>query len=359
MSIYKKIILVPRLNNAGGVAHYYKTIKPYLSENTEYLYRGRKEKKANSILRFIQDYSRFFAESRKNKKDGCIIINTSLGSGSFYRDGFYSLLCPSSAKKIIFFRGWDPAFQKKIERSKFLRVWLQITFLKADHIIVLSSRFKERLFEWGYKKEISLETTLVDENLLRGFAIKNKTLNTENILFLSAVTKGKGIMEALEAFHLLRKKNTQLAFHIAGDGSAMPAVKENLSKNKTNGVNILGYVRGDQKAEVFKNAGVFLFPSYHEGMPNAVLEAMAFGLPVITTRVGGLPDFFEDGKMGLFLDNHNPGHIAEKVQYLLDRPELMKQMSEYNYHYAKERFYASKVAKRLEAIIESVVDKSA
>jgi len=80
-------------------------------------------------------------------------------------------------------------------------------------------------------------------------------------------------------------------------------------------------------------------------------------LPVITTRVGGIPDFFEDGKMGLFLDNREPEHIAEKIRYLLDRPELMEQMSKYNFEYAKEHFYASKVAKRLEKIISSVIEE--
>jgi len=91
-------------------------------------------------------------------------------------------------------------------------------------------------------------------------------------------------------------------------------------------------------------------------MPNSALEAMAFGLPVITTRVGGIPDFFEAGKMGLFLDNRKPEHIAEKIKYLIERPQLMKQMSEYNYHYAMQHFYASKVAKRLENIIHGVIE---
>ena len=91
-------------------------------------------------------------------------------------------------------------------------------------------------------------------------------------------------------------------------------------------------------------------------MPISVLEAMAFGLPVITTRVSGISDFFEDGEMGLFLENREPAHIAEKIRYLLERPELMRQMSKYNFEYAKDRFYAGKVARRFENIVESVMN---
>jgi len=353
LSIYKRIFLVPRLDSAGGVANYYQALKPYLNENCIYIFRGKKKNEKISFLRFINDYLKYLRSANNNT----IIISTSLGQGSIFRDGLYAWLCPKSTKKIIFFRGWDPDFQRKIDNSKFLKKWIRKTFLTADHIIVLSSKFKEKLIQWGYNKGISLETTLVDETLLNSFDINNIPPKTKNILFLSAITRNKGIFEALEAFHLLKKKIPELIFHVAGDGNAMSDVDKKINKNEIKGVNILGYVKGDQKTDVYKNAGIFLFPSYHEGMPNAVLEAMAFGLPVITTRVGGLPDFFEDGKMGLFLDNHNPEHIAEKIEYLLERPELIKKMSEYNYRYAKERFYASKVAKRLEKIINDIIHK--
>ena len=352
------VILVPRINNPGGVANYYKSIKLFLNSQIIYIERGKKNRELIPKLRIISDYFQYLKIVLRNPGILSVTVNTSLGIGGCLRDGLFLLITPKSIKKITFFRGWDPEFQEKIDNSKFLKKWVRKTFLKADHIIVLSSRFKEKLIQWGYDKGISLETTLVDETMLNGFDIKNKHLNTNNILFLSAITRSKGIFESLDAFHLLQKKKPEIMFQIAGDGSAMPDVNEKINKNEIMGVNILGYVKGEQKAEAYKNAGIFLFPSYHEGMPNAVLEAMAFGLPVITTRVGGLPDFFEDGKMGLFLNNHNPGHIAEKIEYLLERPELMKQMSEYNYRYAKERFYAGKVAKRLEIIIESVALES-
>ncbi len=354
---YSSLLTVRDLDNRkklGGVGNYYKCLKPYLPNITYQFIGKRYNDNTNIILRLLSDYKSIWNALRI--KD-LMIINPSLNINCIYRDGISALISKKKNKKlIVFFRGWDPKVEQRAEKSIFLRNWLKHTLLKADHIIVLSSRFKEKLIEWGYKKEITIETTLVDENLLNGFDHKHKNVRINNLLFLSAVSKSKGIMEALDAFYLLKKKNPELTFHIAGAGKATLTVKEKINIQRITGVNLLGYITGKDKAKAFRNADLFLFPSYHEGMPNAVLEAMAFGLPVITTRVGGLPDFFEDGKMGLFLDNHDPAHIAEKIQYLLDRPGMMQQMSEYNYHYAKDRFYASKVAKRLEAIIATVAN---
>jgi len=287
-----------------------------------------------------------------------------LGPGSFFRDAFYTLLTPKKYKQIIYFRGWNPAYEKKIDKSWFHQKWLKHTFLKADHIIVLSSAFKAKLFEWGYNRPITIETTVVDEQLLNG-----KTFNTisdfrssmkePHLLYLGNVSEAKGVWEVLKAKEYLDEglsHNTQII--IAGVGKELTALQQ-YSKEKKINVEFPGFVRQERKAQTFLKAHLYIFPSIHgEGMPNSILEAMAFGLPIITTRVGGIPDFFVAGKMGLYIDAREPKHIAEKIQWLLDRPELMKQMSEYNYNYAREHFYASMVARRLENMIASVENKT-
>jgi len=363
MSIVK--IIVPRLTNKGGIANYYNALSPYLTSKAEYIYRGKTKQKEfifYSVWRILTDYLAYCKKTH-TKETKAVIINSSLGIGGFLRDGFYFFITPGRVKKIVFFRGWNPDFEKKIEKSMLLKKWLSFTFLKADHIIVLSSEFKKKIIEWGYKKSVSAETTIVDENLITGFDLKSITQHSNslklfNILYLGNVSKEKGVWEFIGAVEKLSTKKTdaEIKYIVAGNGMELRNLKK-YTHNKQIPVQFPGYVQAKKKQEMFKNAHLYVFPSIHgEGMPNSVLEAMAFGLPVITTRVGGIPDFFEDGKMGLFLDSREPEHIAEKIRYLLERPRLMQQISEYNYNYAKEHFYASKVASRVENIINIVTE---
>ncbi|MCC5941646.1 MAG: glycosyltransferase family 4 protein, partial [Balneolaceae bacterium] len=291
-----------------------------------------------------------------------VLINSSLGKSGYYRDAFFMLLATNKKKRIVFFRGWNPHFEQKIDKSFLLKKIFQYSFLRADQIIVLSSEFKYKLLEWGYQRKIILETTVVDESLISDLPIEylKKLRNSNqipNILYLGNLKKEKGVLEIVKAVdhYVTINPGRKIKATIAGSGSMLEKLKSNVDKRRLP-IHFPGYVKNDDKIQVLRNANIFLFASYHEGMPNAVIEAMAFGLPILTTRVGGIPDFFEEGKMGFFLSSREPQHIAERIKYLLEQPELMKEMSRYNYHYAKEHFYANKVAKRLEKIIDDVVE---
>ncbi|WP_320045056.1 glycosyltransferase family 4 protein [uncultured Desulfobacter sp.] len=355
-------LLTPRLNNMGGVANFYRVMQGYLGPQYEYLFRGSGRKEELKLFipwRLCKDY-RLFCK-KMNDETMVVVINSSLGVGGFFRDGLYCLLTPNRVRNVVFFRGWNSGFEKKIDDVLGMKAWFNRTFLTADHIIVLSSRFKKKLRQWGYTGPVSLGTTIVDEQLLENVTFQSlsqgRTKNLKNtILYLGNISKAKGVIEVIQAYQLLCGPNglENLQCVIAGHGNMLSELKEKIDSQSL-GIRFPGYVREKQKVATFKNANIYVFPSAHgEGMPNSVLEAMAFGLPVLTTRVGGVPDFFEEGKMGLFLDTRDPEHIAEKIRYLLDRPELMRQMSEYNYHYAKEHFYASKVAERFKNLVESV-----
>ena len=215
--------------------------------------------------------------------------------------------------------------------------------------------------EWGCKRRIFVETTIVDDGLLRGFDIEEKLVslrkyNCTNVLFLARVERDKGIYEAIDAFELLSLANKNIKLNIAGNGSELINAKLYAEEKKLTGISFLGYVQEQDKIDAFKTADIYIFPSYHEGMPISLLESMAFGLPVITTAVGGIVDFFENGKMGFMTDSRDPEVFANLIEKLISDTELRNKMALYNFQYARKRFLASKVVKRLEKIYQDTLD---
>ena len=120
-------------------------------------------------------------------------------------------------------------------------------------------------------------------------------------------------------------------------------------------VKFTGALTGDALVTQFKQGDLYIFTSFHEGMPTSVLEAMAFGLPVVTRPVGGLVDFFENGKMGEMVDSFEVEDFVPMVEKYLNDKELTKQTSVYNHEYAKKHFLASQVALRLEEIFSNII----
>lgn len=93
-------------------------------------------------------------------------------------------------------------------------------------------------------------------------------------------------------------------------------------------VNFPGWISGIQKENMLRKASVCLLPSYYEGMPISLLEAMSYGLAVVASNVGGIPSVIEDGVNGLLINPGDIEAIAGCVNMLLDNHELKKQLGE-------------------------------
>jgi len=176
-----------------------------------------------------------------------------------------------------------------------------------------------------------------------------------NILFLSRVEREKGVYEAIDAFVTINSRHHSVTMTIAGDGGELSNARAYVLSRGIEGVEFSGYIRGEAKNSVFSRADVYLFPTYGEGMPISVLEAMAYGLPVITRPVGGIKDFFADGEMGYITESLDPGVFAALLERLIIDPEICRRMSEFNRQYAYDHFRASQVAGRLLKIYGDVI----
>lgn len=152
--------------------------------------------------------------------------------------------------------------------------------------------------------------------------IKKRINSPVKILFLGWVTKNKGIYDLINAIKKIRNKDFIL--EIAGNGDEFKNLKSLLQKEGLNKkVHLLNWVYGEEKKQLLNRADIFVLPSYREGMPNSLIEAMSSNTAVISTTVGGIPDLIKSGINGILV---NPGDIEalkNAILYYLDDEERM------------------------------------
>lgn len=336
----KLLINTPDIDGLGGVANHYKGLLPYWNCNVKYHSIGKKKFRKLytpvSIIKFIHTLLRF--------RPDVVLINPSLGNGALRRDFVYLNIAKALGFKVsVFIHGFNLDYAANANWK-----WIATNLNKASHIIVLAQAFKDILIEHGVTTDIQLSTTKVPDDMMEGFDVNRRTGEMKNILFLSRIEKAKGVFEAVRTYNQLKVKYPYLKMRMVGDGTALTELKQFVSDNNIQDITFTGGLSGQAVIDEYKNADFFFFTSHGEGMPTVVLEAMAFGLPVVTRSVGGLCDFFEDGKMGRITDSKEPEVFAKLIEPYLQDKELTKRTSVYNHLYAKEHFLASKVAKQME-----------
>jgi glycosyltransferase involved in cell wall biosynthesis len=190
--------------------------------------------------------------------------------------------------------------------------------------------------------------TFVDDALLEHLrGLPTRTTPGRRLLFLSRVIRAKGVFIAIEILERVQAEYPDATLLIAGDGPDRPEAERIVRERGVNGVRFTGHITGGAKHRLLAECDLFLFPStYGEGVPISLLEAMAAGLPAVTTRVGGIPDFFRDGEMGESLPEADPARMAEAVTRLLASPGTMSAMSACNAAFVREHCTAAGAAAR-------------
>ena len=136
------------------------------------------------------------------------------------------------------------------------------------------------------------------------------------ILFLGQVEPRKGIYELLEALALLRERFPHVQLAIGGQGELEKVKRRALEVGVASHITELGWVTAQRKQEELARASIFCLPSHAEGLPMALLEAMAAGKAVVSTGVGGIPDALRDGDNGLMVETRAPDAFYGRLPQL-------------------------------------------
>lgn len=209
----------------------------------------------------------------------------------------------------------------KIINSKFRFIY-RILFLYSDHSIVLAESIKYDLIEHFRFKKVS-----VLYNPCPRIKEEYRSIKKPNILFAGTLYDVKGYRDLIIAFSYISSMYPDWKIVFAGNGELDKAKKLARSLFIEDKVIFHGWVLDDGLTSLYRDSSFFCLPSYTEGFPMAVLSAWAYGLPVITTFVGGLRDVLVHGENALVIEPGNVKQLAECLELLITNQELRENLS--------------------------------
>lgn len=228
-------------------------------------------------------------------------------------------------------------------KSKYQWVYRYL-FSKADCVLVLSKYWHDEIcttFGFGEDKVKVLYNPCTTEVSDKVYPKKKE------ILYAGTVNARKGYADMIKAFAKIAPEHRDWSIVFAGNGE----IEEGKALASQLGIEkqtvFLGWVRGEDKDKAFKEASIFCLPSYAEGFPMGVLDAWAYGLPVITTPVGGIPDIAKDGKNCLLFNPGDVDKLAMQMNKMMSSEELRKLVASESNELAKGIFSVEKVTERL------------
>jgi len=252
-------------------------------------------------------------------------------------------------KLIVYWHGWQNSYEDKIKKSKIRRNLFLRTYGKVNLSVVLGSVFKQKLLDLGYKAKVIIGTNSFDDTYLKTDNIKTSRILTYPIqlLFLSRIKKQKGIYITIDTHQLLLKKGHSIDLTIAGDGNELKPAMKYVDENNFKNIKFTGFLSGIEKHQLLKKSHILLFPSFTEGLPLTIIEAMAYGLPVITRPVGGIPDIIQNGEHGYLTESMQPEDYAALIEIIIKNNKKYEEISKNNISKVKSEFLPESLRNRL------------
>jgi colanic acid/amylovoran biosynthesis glycosyltransferase len=171
------------------------------------------------------------------------------------------------------------------------------------------------------------------------------------ILCIGRLVPEKGQAVLIEALALLAERGHRVAVKLAGEGPSRPVLEELAERlGVAAQVSFLGAVGQDQLGVLYEGASIFCLASFAEGVPVVLMEAMAMGLPVVSTAITGIPELIEDGRTGLLVAPGRPDRLADAIERLRVDPELGCELAARAREKVIEDFNAERSAEQLYAL---------
>ena len=253
------------------------------------------------------------------------------------------------------------ALIKQYQRNQYFKSFLNFTFKKSKIFLCQGSSFQKfAINELDFSKDkcpIIPNWTANKIYLQIGEKrIFNNYQNIQNILFLGWLEDFKGIREILTSLKILKNKKYKFHFYFAGDGKLMSYAKNYVKYNKLERyTTFLGWVDEEKKIELLSQSNIFVLPSWNEGLPNALIEAMSAGLACIVSSVGMIPDYAVHENNSLLIKPKSSEEIVLSIEKLLINSKFREKISKNAYFFARDNFSKENGIKLLSSEVKKLI----
>jgi glycosyltransferase involved in cell wall biosynthesis len=248
--------------------------------------------------------------------------------GSFWRKSLFVLLAMLFRKPtLVHLHGSEFVQFYEQECGPLRRAIIRFVLGHASAVIVLSERW--RTYIRGQVPRANLVTlhNFIDVDRMRAQLEQiGAARSSDIILFLGAIGKRKGTYDLIRAMPDVVRANPRAKLIIGGTGELEEARQLARDLKMEQHVVFPGWVSGADKTRLLAEAAIYVLPSYNEGLPVSVLEAMAAALPVISTPVGGIPDAIHDGDEGFLIEPGAVADLSRRIVELLNDERLRADM---------------------------------
>jgi glycosyltransferase involved in cell wall biosynthesis len=253
-------------------------------------------------------------------------INTSLDFKGYWRDLAYLGVSKALGRRVVYQIHGGALPEEFFPRSALLRALLRRALMGSDVVVLLAER------EMSAYRSFAPRARLVRiANCVRveegETVVRTGSAPVLSVAYLGRLTMSKGILETIEAVGILRDRGIEVSLTIAGSGEAADLIRRSVTARNLQGqVQLVGELFGEAKRELWQRTDVLALPSYHEGLPYALLEAMAAGVVPVASPVGAIPDVMQDRVHGLIVPARDPQAVARGLGELAADRELLRRL---------------------------------
>jgi glycosyltransferase involved in cell wall biosynthesis len=351
------LTIATNINGQGGIATVLQVLKDasfFNKTSSERLssHSSKNKNKLSAIFTFVKSilmlcfYAVFY-------KVGVVHVHMS-SRGSYTRKAIVVRLANFfSIKTIIHLHGSEFQEFYSNESSK-RKQHIVDTFNMADKVIVLSSQW----LAWVNTIVKDQNKACIVYNAVPEVVLPSKKSQQKNILFLGRLGQRKGVEDLINAFAKIATDYPNSQLQLGGDGDLTRYQTQVTSLGIADQVTFLGWVSGVTKNQCLADATVYCLPSYNEGFPMGILEAMSADVAVVASKAGGIPDAITDKKEGLLIDAGDVDALAEALVIMLADSEKRDEFSAAAKEKYQLNFSPAVIVPQLELIYQELLSKA-